>query len=480
MKLGRIIALAAVLVAVFLGGVQLGYRRAVPRETTSSRRILHYICPMHPQYKSEKAGDCPSCGMALVPVYEGGRGAGSPSEASKPTSLPPGAFAVSAEKQQTIGIRLATVEKSGGTRTIRTVGRVAADGTRLYPVTASVGGWITAARPFTVGSFVKKNTTLATFYSPEVITTVRALLNVVNSKEWAEKSGEENPARQSQVYQFTQNLQQTRDTLRNQGMGELQLDRLVQTRKWDDIIEVPAPADGFIVTRDVVEGQRFRSGDEFYRIADLSRVWILVDVFEQEEKYLRAGGRVRVTLPRQGLTLSATVSDVLPQFDPVSRTLKVRLEATNPDFRLRPDMFVDVELPAELDPTLTVPADAIVDSGLRKTVYVDRGHGYFEPRQVETGWRIGDRVQILKGLMEGERIVISGNFLLDSESRMKAAAAGLNPATVEIDPICGMEVDPARARAAGRTSVYKSTTYYFCADDCKKQFDANPGKYATK
>ncbi len=479
MKLGRIGLLAAVGVAIFLGGVQVGYRKTAPPETARSNRILHYICPMHPQYKSDKAGDCPSCGMALVPVLENGERSGSAGGASKPQSPPPGAFAVSPEKQQTIGIRSVTVERSAGARIIRTVGRVAADGTRVYPVTALVGGWITAARPFTVGSFVRKNTVLAAFYSPEVIGTVRALLNVVNSREWAEKSGEENPARQSQIYQFTQNLQQTRDTLRNQGMGEAQLDRLVQTRKWDDVIDVAAPADGFLVFRNVVEGQRFRSGDEFYRIADLSRVWILVDVFEHEEKHLHAGDRVRVTLPRQGLTLSATVSDVLPQFDPSSRTLKVRLEAANPDYRLRPDMFVDVELPAEYQPTISVPSDAVVNSGLRQVVFVDVGSGYFEPRRVTTGWRAEGRTEITEGLKEGERVVVAGTFLLDSESRLEYAAAGIT-GTPQHDVICAMDVDEQKAVAAGRTSAYRGTTYYFCSDECKKSFDKDPAKYARK
>jgi RND family efflux transporter MFP subunit len=479
MKLGRIALLAVLAAVIFLAGVQVGYRYATPGEQSDGHRVLHYACPMHPQYKADKAGDCPSCGMALVPVYADGSGPGQPAGSSKPKAPAPGAFSVSPEKQQTIGIRVAAAENSGGTRAIRTVGRVAADGTRLYPLTASVGGWVTSARPFTPGSFVKKNQVLATFYSPEVVASVRALLNVANSKEWAEKSGEDNPARQSQIYQFSQNLQQTRDTLRNQGMGDVQLDRLIQTRKWDDAIEVVSPADGVIVERRIVEGQRFRSGDELYVVADLSRVWILVDVFENEEKYLRAGDRVTVTLPRQGLTLSATVSDVLPQFDPASRTLKVRLEAANPGFRLRPDMFVDVELPAAYAPTLTVPSDAVVSSGLRQMVFVDLGDGYFDPRPVTTGWRMEGRTEITRGLKEGERVVVAGTFLLDSEARLKYAAAGIT-STPHRDVVCEMDVDEQKAAAAGRTSVHQGTTYYFCSDECKKTFDKDPARYARK
>jgi Cu(I)/Ag(I) efflux system membrane fusion protein len=148
----------------------------------------------------------------------------------------------------------------------------------------------------------------------------------------------------------------------------------------------------------------------------------------------------------------------------------------NPGYVFRPDMFVDVELPVNLPESLAVPAGAVIDTGLRKIVFVDRGNGYFEPRRVETGWRLGDRIQITKGLMEGERIVVSGNFLVDSESRLKLAAAGL-PEDYVIDPVCGMGVDPKRSQLK---SVHGGQTYYFCNPDCKAKFDAGPEKYLGK
>jgi YHS domain-containing protein len=191
---------------------------------------------------------------------------------------------------------------------------------------------------------------------------------------------------------------------------------------------------------------------------------------------------------------------VLPQFDPATRTLKVRLEADNPGFLLRPDLFVDVEMPVELGPALTVPKEAVLDSGTRRVVYVAKGEGVFEPRKVETGFREGDRVEIVSGLAEGEKVVTSGNFLLDSESRMRAAgaeetpegevqahaeaahatmaAAGSDVAATAKDPICGMTVDTAEAKAAGRTSTYEGRTYYFCAPGCKEAFDKDPAAHA--
>ena len=169
------------------------------------------------------------------------------------------------------------------------------------------------------------------------------------------------------------------------------------------------------------------------------------------------------------------MSDALPQFDQQSRTLKTRFELDNPGNLLQPDMFVDVELDVRMPPAMTVPADAVFDSGRRKTVFVDLGNGRYEARRVETGWRLGDRVEVTRGLMGGERVVASANFLLDSESRMKAASAGiLNP---ESDPVCGMEVDAKKAAAAGRTTTHDGHTHYFCSDECKKKFEAEPAKY---
>jgi Cu(I)/Ag(I) efflux system membrane fusion protein len=146
-------------------------------------------------------------------------------------------------------------------------------------------------------------------------------------------------------------------------------------------------------------------------------------------------------------------------------------------------MFVDVEFPIDLPATLVVPADAIVDSGLRKTVFVDSGHGSFEPRLVETGWRIGDDVEVTKGLMEGERIVTSGTFFIDSESRMKAATRGASAgpkasAAPVLDPVCGMRVDPGEAGRAGRTAAHGEHVFFFCSDHCKQQFVADPSRHA--
>ena len=214
------------------------------------------------------------------------------------------------------------------------------------------------------------------------------------------------------------------DELRTLGVSNSQLREMANRRELVQDIRVESPVDGVVLKRSVSPGLRFDRGFEFYRIADLNRVWILADVYRHQLPFIRRGASARITTAGESRAVSATVSPSEPIFDEATLTLKVRLEAANPQRALKPGMFVDVEFPVDLPATLVVPADAIVDSGLRKTVFVDRGNGSFEPRLVETGWRVGDDVEVTKGLMPGERIVISGTFFVDSESRMKARAHG--------------------------------------------------------
>lgn len=261
-------------------------------------------------------------------------------------------------------------------------------------------------------------------------------------------------------------------------MPDSQIEEIGRTRQITFSIRIASPARGLITARNVSPGQRFLKGENLYQIADLSRVWVLADVFENEALYLKPGVKATAYQPHRKLTLPATVSEVPPVFDAATRTLKVRLEADNPELILRPDMFVDVELAVSLPPAVAVPADAVIFSGRRKTVFVQTEEGVFEPRQVETGRRLGDRVEIVSGLAPGERIVDSGNFLIDSESRLQAAAQGIFGAT-STDPACGADVDELKARAAGNTSTYQGRTYFFSSRECKEKFDQDPVRYTA-
>jgi RND family efflux transporter MFP subunit len=335
--------------------------------------------------------------------------------------MPAGTIRVAPDKQQLIGVRLGQVESGPTTSMRRLLGRVAADENRLYRVNVAMDSWIQEIFPVTVGSVVEKNQPLLSFYSPEFLGPIQAYFYALAAWDRYRESGQETPA---QIVLAKASIQQAVDSLRNLGMGHEQLEELRRTRQLTQRIRLTSPAAGLVIARNASPGQRLERGAELYRIADLRHVWIVVDVFEDDAAHVRPGATAAVFLTQQRRSLPARVSDVLPQFDPVSRSLKVRLEAENPGYTLRPDMFVDVDVPVQLPSAVTVPVDAIIDSGLQRAVFVDRGDGLFERRQVETGWRIDDRVEILRGLVAGERIVVSGTFLLDSESLMRLARSG--------------------------------------------------------
>ncbi len=318
---------------------------------------------------------------------------------------------------------------------------------------------------------------LAYFYSRDILTPQQAYFYVLNALDRFKKEGVGSQA------QVSAQLRLAEESLLALGMGEAQIKEIARTRQASRDIEIRAPVSGLVLQRNIYPNLRFDRGTEWYWIADISWIWILADIFENEAHYFGLGVHAKVTLPYQQKMLHAMVSDTPPQFDPTTRTLKVRLEMDNPGLALRPDMFVDVEFPVNLPSTLNVPVDAILDSGLKKTVFVDRGNGFFEPRQVETGWRMGDRVEIVKGLMPGERIVTSSTFLLDSESRMRLAAAGMSAkaeARVAKDPVCGMDVDENKAKAAGLMAEHRGKAYYFCMDECKQAFGKDPVRYVEK
>jgi Cu(I)/Ag(I) efflux system membrane fusion protein len=205
-------------------------------------------------------------------------------------------------------------------------------------------------------------------------------------------------------------------------MSDSQINELSTTRKIPEDVYVVSPTDGFIVARNISPGLRFERHTDLYTIADLERIWILTQVSGKEAQELHPGAMAQVTLPDTGETFKARVSDVLPEVDVISHTLTLRLEAENPGFRLRPNMYVNVELPVSRSSSLTVPSEAILDAGLSKRVFVETSEGYFEAREVETGWRLGDRVQIIHGLREGETVASAGTFLIDSESKIQLSS----------------------------------------------------------
>ena len=339
----------------------------------------------------------------------------------RPRALPHGAVQVSPERQQAIGVRVGVVSRSAGTRLLRTTGRVVADENRTYPIVAAVSGWIRNVESVTTGDAVKKDQVLASFFAPDAQFETAQQSYYSRPRDALSRGERAAAVAIARPGTCAREIERLADGLRSLGVSNSQIREMAKRRELVHDIRVESPVDGVVLKRGVTPGLRFDRGFEFYRIADLNRVWILADVYRRTSCRSSAAAPPRGS-PRaeESHALSATVSPSEPIFDEATLTLKVRLEAANPRGALKPGMFVDVEFPVDLPAALVVPADAIVDSGLRKTVFVECGNGHFEPRLVETGARIGDDVEVTKGLTAGERIVISGTFFVDSESRMKA------------------------------------------------------------
>jgi Cu(I)/Ag(I) efflux system membrane fusion protein len=416
----RTIAVTALAVSLvgglFTCGMSRAHHSGAARVSVNAATV--YFCPMHPHYHSDHPGDCPICGMRLEPQH----GAGAAGDDTAHT-LPQGAVQVSAERQQAIGIRIGVVGQLAGPRVLRTTGRIAPDENRTYPIVAAVSGWIRHVESVSTGDAVKADQVLASFAAPQPEFDTAQQMYYTGLEMVYRASAQPQPRSPSHdPGRAGADIERVADGLRNMGVSNSQLREMARRRELVQDIQVVSPVDGFVLKRNVSPGLRFDRGFEFYRIADLNHVWVLADVYRDQRQFIRRGASARITTAEANHALQATVSQSEPIFDEASLTLKVRLEAANPRLALKPGMFVDVEFQLNLPPTLVVPADSIVDTGLRKTVFVDHGNGYFEPRLVETGWRIGDDVQVIRGLHAGERIVISGTFLVDSESRMKAAA----------------------------------------------------------
>ena len=386
-----------------------------PERVLPKRSILYYQDPMHPTYTSKNPGKAPDCGMDMVPVYgDEGTAAGSNGAHGDASSV-----RVDLNQQQLMGIRLGRVERSSTEYSLTTIGRVTLDEDHVFAVTAGGEGWVSQIAPgTTTGEAVRRGQRLVSVFGQDYATAQRTFLYALRASE--------NPPSAAGVSQDQLGtLAEATRTLRNLGFSDSQLQQLADTRQVMLDAYLAAPATGIIVARNVVSKQRFDRGAELFRIADLTHVWIIADVFDADHADIKTGAAARVTIRNQpDIAVDARVSGALSRFDSSSKTVKIRLIADNRQHLLRPDMVVDLEFPITLPPTPTVPADAVIDSGNQSVVFVDGGGDLFVRRVVTTGWRRAGRVQIVRGLEPGEAVVVSGHFLLDSESRLSRGDAG--------------------------------------------------------
>jgi membrane fusion protein, copper/silver efflux system len=409
----KFLIVAIVLVGAVLAGVR--YRQKVVAffhpggavNEVNGRKVLYWYGPMNPSYHSDRPGKSPM-GMDLLPKYADEAPAG---------NLQPGTVKISSEQQQLIGVRLTKVKFGPLTRTIRTTGHLVPDETKISHIHVKVQGWIDQVYVNFVGQLVKKGQPLFTVYSPELVATEQDYLIALKGKQYLDKA----PYRE--VAQGADSLlEATRERLKLWDISDQQIDQLAKTKKIDKTMTFYSPVAGFVLERQAYPQAAVGPNKELYLVADLSDIWVDADIYEYEIPYVHLGQKATMQLSYDpGKTYSGRVTYIYPTVDPQTRTEKVRIEFANPNFDLKPQMFADVSIEVNYGTHVLVPAEAVLDSGSRKTVFISRGDGYFEPRQIQVGPQVDNRYIVLSGLKPGETIVRSGNFLIDSESQLSAA-----------------------------------------------------------
>ena len=388
--------------------------RATAPAKPGERKILYWYDPMHPAYKADKPGTAPDCGIELMPRYA--------EEEHVMQELPPGSVTISPQKQQLIGVRTAVVKRERVQRLIRAVGKVSFDETRISHIHTKVIGYIEDVFVDFVGKMVKKGDPLFTIYSPELVSTQQEYLIAIRGKKYLSDS----PYRE--ISGGADSLvRAARERLRLWDVTDEEIQTLEKEGKVKRTLTMYSPADGVVTERAVFQHGRYVTPEmDLYTIVDLSTAWVLAEVYEYEVPYVRLGQTAAMRLSYlPGKTFNGKINYVYPTVDPKTRTVRVRLEFPNPGFALKPEMYADMELAVDYGTQVVVPQEAVLDSGTEQVVFIARGEGYFEPRKIQAGSRVEDKVIVLSGLRPGETIVTSGNFLVDSESRLKSAMGGM-------------------------------------------------------
>ena len=336
-------------------------------------------------------------------------------------NMAPGTAMVSPQMQQLMGVRTATVETKTLSRTVRAVGTVTYDESRVKRVYSKVDGWVDKLYVNSTGALVSKGQPLFAIYSPDLMATQSEYLMAKKNHESLATSAipEVRTGAASLVA-----ASKTRLALWD--MSDQQLRDLEQKGEAQRTVTLYAPYSGFVIKKDINEGMKVMTDKELYTIADLSNVWVNVDVYESDISFIKVGQQADISLSySSGESLKGRVSYIYPYLDEKTRTAKVRLEHANPGYQLKPEMYVNAEIKIPGGRQLSVPEEAVLDSGTRKIVFVDKGDGHFEAKEVKVGTKMEGFYQVLSGLKEGEKIAASSAFLLDSESRLSEAMGAM-------------------------------------------------------
>ncbi len=320
-----------------------------------------------------------------------------------------------------MGSRIGTVEMRPLEKVIRTVGRVDYDERKIVTVTPKFGGWIEDLYVDFTGKFVRQGEPLLTIYSPELVSTQEEYLIALQARKDLVKSPFPEVAASGNSL-----AESAKRRLKLWDISDEQIRTLEESGQPRKTLTLHSPFSGFVLEKMAYKGMSVMPGMALFKLVDLSVVWVYADIYEYELPYIQLGQQASIQLPYfPGEAFKGKAIYIYPSLDPKTRTARVRFEFPNPHGRLKPEMYANVEIKMQLGQKLVIPEEAVIDTGLRQMVIVDKGSGYFEPREVKVGARVDDHYEVIKGLKKGERVVTSANFLIDSESKFKEAIGGM-------------------------------------------------------
>lgn len=375
-----------------------------------SKKAAYYQDPMHPWYTSDKPGKAPDCGMDLVPVYA--------------VNSDVQGIKIDPVTVQNIGVKTEIIHNRQLNKTIRTTGKIDYDETRVYTVNTKIMGWIEKLHVDYNGQVVRKGEPLMDIYSPELVTTQQEFLQAIRYQ--AQLAGSE---REEVKKGADELVQSAKRRLLYWDIPESEIKDLEERGTPRKTMTINSPANGVVIEKMVLPGQNIMPGMTLYKIADLSTLWILADIYEYELPWIRTGQQAEIELSYlPGKTFKGKVTYIYPYLSAETRTARVRIQINNtPGFELKPEMFVTVKLISPLTVNaVSVPEQAVIRSGARNIIVISLGGGYFDPREVKLGVTADGYTQIMAGVHEGEVVVTSSQFLIDSESNLKAAITAMS------------------------------------------------------
>ncbi|OIQ69819.1 cation efflux system protein CusB precursor [mine drainage metagenome] len=356
---------------------------------------------------------------------------------------------ISTQKVQKLGVRTETAQLRVLDKTVRAAGRIEPDERRLYTIAPKFEGYVERLHVNVTGQPVTKGQPLFEAYSPDLVSAQREYAIAVQGVAALKDAGSQAQAGMQQL------AQSSLLRLKNWDISDEQIKALRSTGATQRTLTFRSPASGIVMEKKAVQGMRFMPGDMLYQVADLSRVWVIADVFEQDLALVKNGAKAKVSINAYpDKTFNGTVTYVYPTLKAETRTVPVRVELANPGLLIKPGMFAQVELQvAAKAPGVTVPVSAVIDSGLRQIVLVQLKEGRYEPREVKLGARSDSYVEVLSGLKEGEPVVVAANFLIDAESNLKSAIGGFASAPTLPASAPGVAPEAAPAKASSHQAV---------------------------